>query len=60
MVIQILSKNLDKEVEEKRKWVDYLFLCLVLFLPFFRGFVFWLVNLSTLEKVKKILVALVI
>lgn len=31
MEIQILSKNLDKEIEEKRKRVDYLSLCLALF-----------------------------
>lgn len=41
MVIQILSKNLDKEVEEKRKWVDYLSLCLVRFSCPFLGVLFF-------------------
>lgn len=54
IVIQILSKNLDnsgrREKEVGRLSVP---LSCSLFLPFFWGFVFWSVNLSTLEKVKK-------
>lgn len=50
IVIQILSKNLDKGVQEKRKQVDYLSLCLFAFF----GFSFsWSANPSTFEKVKK-------